>query len=68
MVGVFMLYTVGSNSHPGYIFKAFVADDPELLKLEEAAEYYKIIHIKTGTCHFLLNQKDYVITEAMPCG
>lgn len=57
-----MLYTTGTKYYAGYIFKVYVSEDPELLKLEEAADYYKIIYIKTGTCHFVLNQKDYVIT------
>ncbi len=57
-----MLYTIGSTYYSGYVFKVFVTEDKELLKLEEASDYYKIIHIKTGACHFILNQKDYVVT------
>lgn len=35
-----------------------------LLKEKEADQYYKIIYFKSGSCHFYMNDKEFVLTGA----
>ncbi|MHB8129878.1 MAG: helix-turn-helix transcriptional regulator [Mobilitalea sp.] len=59
-----MFNTIGFNHYKEYIFPVSVTDGLSGLKREEAGEYYKIIYIKAGTCHFLMNGKEFVLTGA----
>ncbi len=59
-----MLNTVGFNYYIGYILPLSITEGLADLKREEAGEYYKIIFIKSGTCHFLMNGKEFVLTGA----
>jgi AraC-like DNA-binding protein len=61
---IFMLNTMGFNHYDGYIFPLSVTEGLGDLKRDEASEYYKIIYIKSGTCHFLMNEKEFVLTGA----
>jgi AraC family L-rhamnose operon regulatory protein RhaS len=57
-------HTIGFNYYKEYNFPLSVTEGLDGLKLEEADEYYKIIYIKSGTCHFLMNGKEFVLTGA----
>jgi len=57
-------HTLGFNYYSEYNFPLSVTDGLTDLKREEAGQYYKIIYIKTGTCHFLMNGKEFVLTGA----
>jgi len=59
-----MFNTRGFNYYDEYFFPVSVTDGLSGLKREEAGEYYKIIYIKAGTCHFLMNGKEFVLTGA----
>ncbi|NLO10006.1 MAG: helix-turn-helix transcriptional regulator [Clostridiales bacterium] len=59
-----ILNTVGFNYYINYIFPVLVTTDLNTLMVEEAGEYYKILHIKSGICRFNLNGKEYVIIGA----
>lgn len=60
-----MLYhTLGFKHYIGYLFQASVVDGLSELRKEESREYYKLIYIKTGPCHFLLNGKEFILTGA----
>lgn len=54
--------TVGINHYKGYLFSASVTEDLAVLSEPEASEYYKVIFMKSGTCHFVLEQKEFVLT------
>ena len=54
--------TLGVNYFQGYLFAASVTEDITVLSEQEAADYYKVIFIKSGTCHFMLEQKELVLT------
>lgn len=56
--------TLGFNYFVGYIFPASVTDGIHELKREDSRNYYKIIYIKTGPSHFLLNGKEFILTGA----
>ena len=58
------LYTVGSKYYVGYVLPLVVTEELSVLLQAEAEEYYKIILIKEGTCHFILNEKEIVLTGA----
>ncbi len=58
------LYTKGYNYYDGYILPISVTDELLALGREEASEYCKMIYIKTGTAHFLLNGKEFILTGA----
>ncbi|MBH1942207.1 helix-turn-helix transcriptional regulator [Mobilitalea sibirica] len=57
-----MLDTIGFQYFTGYVFALSVSGDPTICMVDEAKEYFKIIYMKSGTCHFLLNQKEIVLT------
>ncbi len=57
-----MLYTVGSKYYICYRHYMKVTEGLEGLKLKEQKKYYKIIFIKSGTSHFFLNDKEFVLT------
>jgi AraC family L-rhamnose operon regulatory protein RhaS len=59
-----ILNTIGFNYYKDYIFPVSVTDDLNALMIEDAQEYYKILHIKSGICSFNLNGKEYVIIGA----
>ncbi len=54
--------TLGENYYQGYLFSASVTEDTAVLSDPEASEYYKVIFMKSGTCHFMLEQKELVLT------
>lgn len=59
-----VLNTIGYNYYSNYIFPVLVTTDLNALMVEEAREYYKILHIKSGICRFILNGKEYVLIGA----
>ncbi len=59
-----MLYTVGFNYYNQYILPISVTEGLSDLNCLEAGDYYKIIYIKTGPCHFMLNGKEFILTGA----
>lgn len=59
-----MLYTVGYNYYKGYMMPMNISEDVASLAEEESGKCFKIIHIKSGACHFTLNQKEYIMTGA----
>lgn len=59
-----MLHTVGFHYYIDYILPVSVTEDPGSLKDEDAVNYYKIIYIKSGTCHFILNQREFILSGA----
>lgn len=59
-----MLYTLGFDFYKGYRFFMSVTEGLKELECEEAKEYYKIIFFKSGTNHFVLNNKECVLTGA----
>lgn len=56
--------TIGFKHFMGYLFQASVKDGLADLKRAETRDYYNIIYIKNGPCHFLLNGKEFVMTGA----
>ncbi len=65
MAGAFTVFqTLGFQYYIGYTFPASVRTSLLELKHEEAKDYYKIIYIKQGPCHFLLNDKEFILTGA----
>lgn len=56
--------TIGFNFFLSYLFQASVTDALADLKRIEAKDYYRIIFIKNGPSHFLLNGKEFVLTGA----
>lgn len=54
--------TLGVNYYQGYLFAASVTEDISAISDPEASEYYKVIFMKSGTCHFMLEQKELVLT------
>ncbi len=54
--------TLGENYYQGYLFAASVSEDITVISDPEASEYYKVIFMKSGTCHFMLEQKELVLT------
>lgn len=54
--------TIGFNYFIGYCFPVSITNNLAELTDPDAADYYKIIYIKTGPCHFRLNNKEYVIS------
>jgi len=57
-----MYDTVSFNYYKDFIFPLSVTDKLTILKSDEAAEYYKIIYFKSGTYHFRINGKEFVLT------
>jgi AraC family L-rhamnose operon regulatory protein RhaS len=59
-----MLHTTGYNFYEEYCFPLSVTEGLTQLQAEEAGDYYKIIYIKSGTSHFMMNQKEFIMTGA----
>jgi AraC family L-rhamnose operon regulatory protein RhaS len=65
MAGAFMLlYTVGFQYYEEYRLPLSVIDGLSSLNHVDADKYYKLIYIKNGPCHFLMNGKEFVLTGA----
>lgn len=56
--------TVGYNFFIGYHFHVSITDNPDDLKRDEAKDYFKIIYIKSGSTHLILNEKEYILAGA----
>lgn len=54
--------TLGVNYYQDYLFSASITEDISVLSEPEASEYYKVIFMKSGTYHFVLDQKELVLT------
>jgi AraC-type DNA-binding domain-containing proteins len=59
-----MLYTTGFNYYIDYRFHLTITEGLKELGSDEAEKYYKIIYIKNGPCHFVMNGKEFVLTGA----
>lgn len=59
-----MFDTVGVKYYPNYILSMSVAEGLSGLKNFEAENYYKIIYIKNGPTHFIMNHKEFMISGA----
>jgi AraC family L-rhamnose operon regulatory protein RhaS len=58
-----MIYdTVAFNYYEGFVFSISVTNNLEILNKEQAGQYYKIVCLKSGTYHFILNGKEFLIT------
>ncbi len=57
-------YTAGFNYYVGYIHYIYVTNKPETLNSQSAKDYYKIIHINSGTSHISINNNEYILTGA----
>lgn len=58
------VYTTGFNFYIGYTFPLTIHDTLSVLNHADTKAFYKIIYIKSGTYHFNLNSKKYVLTGA----
>ena len=56
------LNTLGVNYYRNYILPMTVTENLTVLREQEAKEYYKVLYVKTGTLHFILNKEEYVLT------
>lgn len=56
------LYTIGRYYYVDYCLNIYVTQDTDTLLLSEAQEYYKVIHIESGTLHMKLNNKEYILS------
>ncbi len=56
--------TIGFNAFPDYVFPVSVTEDLSGLKEKDATNYFKIIFMKSGSCHFILNNKEFILTGA----
>lgn len=56
--------TTGFKHYIGYLFPATVTEGLNGLKDKTAGEYYKIIYIKSGSCHFVMNGREFILTGA----
>jgi AraC family L-rhamnose operon regulatory protein RhaS len=56
--------TLGFNHYPNYKFPVSVTEGLAGLKERDAAEFFKVIFIKSGSSHFLLNGKEFILTGA----
>lgn len=59
-----MLYTLGFNYYVGCVLPLSVTEGLSTLQQAEASEYCKVIFIKAGASHFLMNGKEFVLTGA----
>ena len=57
-------YTMGFNHYIGYSFPVSVTEGLDGLTNKEAGEFYKIIFIKSGSCHFVMNDREFILTGA----
>jgi AraC-like DNA-binding protein len=56
--------TIGFNHYIGYHFPAKVTEGLSGLQDKAAGEAYKIIYIKSGSSHFTLNGREFILTGA----
>lgn len=56
--------TVGINHYIGYLFPAKVTEGLSGLKDKAAGDFYKIIYIKSGSSHFVMNGREFILTGA----
>ncbi|MFZ2539582.1 MAG: AraC family transcriptional regulator [Oscillospiraceae bacterium] len=56
--------TIGVDYHSGYVCHLYVTNNVITLKSQSAKEYYKIIHIESGTSHIAINENEYILTGA----
>lgn len=56
--------TIGFNHYIGYCFPVSISENMSEIHHNDAGEYYKILFIKSGTFHFLLNKKEFILTGA----
>jgi hypothetical protein len=56
--------TLGFNHYPNYAFPVSVTEGLSGLKEREAVEFFKVIFVKSGSCHFMLNGKEFILTGA----
>jgi AraC family L-rhamnose operon regulatory protein RhaS len=56
--------TIGFNHYIGYLFPAKVTEGLCGLTDKVAGEYYKVIYIKSGSCHFVMNGREFILTGA----
>jgi AraC family L-rhamnose operon regulatory protein RhaS len=56
--------TQGVNHYIGLILPVSVTEGLADLNREEAKQYYKIIYIKEGPCHFQMDGKEFILTGA----
>ncbi|MDF2905803.1 MAG: transcriptional regulator, AraC family [Herbinix sp.] len=56
--------TIGFNYYIGYLFSAKVTEGLCGLTDKAAGDFYKIIYIKSGSSHFVMNGKEFILTGA----
>lgn len=56
------LYTLGMKYYPGYRLPVVITEDLAVFNEGEARGYYKVIYIKSGTSHFIINQQELILT------
>ncbi|MDF2485874.1 MAG: transcriptional regulator, AraC family [Herbinix sp.] len=61
-------YTLGFNHYIGYSFPVSVTEGLDGLTDRAAGEFYKIIFIKSGSCHFVMNDREFILTGASTIG
>lgn len=54
--------TIGFNYYNELAFPLSITENQNILNDKEAVEYYKIIYFRSGTYHFGLNGKEFVLT------
>ncbi len=59
-----MLYTIGTKYYKDYQFHLAVTEGLKELGNSEEGKYYKIIYMKNGPCHFVMNGKEFMLTGA----
>jgi len=64
MENYMMYHTMGFNHYIGYVFPVAVTEGLEGLKDKRAGECYKVIYIKSGSCHFAMNGREFILTGA----
>lgn len=55
------LSTISFNFHPNYTYHISVSKNLELLN-EDIKDYYRIVHIESGTWHILINGSESIFT------
>ena len=56
--------TIGMKHYIGYMFPVKVTEGIDELKVIEAGEFYKVIYIKSGNSHFVMNGREFILTGA----
>ena len=57
-------FTIGEKFYIGYVHNLYVTYDIETLKDKSSKDYYKIIHIQSGTNHIAINGTRFILTGA----